>query len=65
MMGQQSLAEFLGLHLDIDAIAKKNKANRTASRKAGLIINTGDKLTIEDKKRKQAENKIAYGLSDE
>ena len=56
MMGQQSLAEFLGLHLDIDAIAKKNKADRTATRKAGIIVNTGDKLTIADKKRKQAEN---------
>lgn len=65
MLGQQSLAEFLGLHLDIEAIAKKNKENRTAKRKMGLIINTGDKLTTEDKKKKQAENQILYGLSDD
>ena len=56
MMGQQSLAEFLGLHLDIDAIAKKNKAAKGVSRKMGMIINTGDKLTPEEKASKQREN---------
>ena len=56
MLGQQSLAEFLGLHLDIDAIAKKNKGNKTAARKMGLIVNTGDKLTSEEKKEKQEAN---------
>ena len=55
-MGQQSLAEFLGLHLDIEAIAKRNKANRNATRKMGLIVNTGDKLTSEERKIKQAKN---------
>lgn len=65
MMGQQSLAEFLGLHLNIDAIYKKNKANRTATRKAGQIINTGDKLTAEQKQQKQAENQKEYGLTEE
>ena len=31
----------------------------------GLIINRGDKLTKEDKKIKQMENKEKYGLSEE
>ena len=65
MLGQQSLAEFLGLHLDIDAIAKKNKANKTATRKMGMIINTGDKLTSEEKQAKQKVNQEIYGLTDE
>ena len=63
MMGQQSLAEFLGLHLDIDAIYKKNKANKEATRKMGLIVNQGDKMTAEIKKEKQAENQLKYGLT--
>ena len=63
MMGQQSLAEFLGLHLDIDAIYKKNKANKDATRKMGLIVNQGDKMTAEIKKEKQAENQLKYGLT--
>ena len=65
MLGQQSLAEFLGLHLDIDAIAKKNKANRKASRKMGLIVNRGDKLTAAERKIKQAKNQELHGLSEE
>ena len=56
MLGQQSLAEFLGLHLDIDAIAAKNKRNKTATRKMGMIVNTGDKLTAELRKSRQAAN---------
>ena len=59
------MAEFLGLHLDIDAIAKKNKADGKAHRKAGLIVNQGDKLTTEEKKTKQAANQILYGLTPE
>ena len=31
----------------------------------GMIVNTGDKLTAELRKKKQAENKINFGLTDE
>lgn len=45
MIGQQSLAEFMRLHLDIDQIAKKNSENKTGKRKMGFLINEDDKLT--------------------
>jgi hypothetical protein len=53
VIGQQSLAEFMSLHLDIDEIAKKNAANKTGKRKMGFLINENDKLTKEEKEVKQ------------
>ena len=38
MLGQQSLAEFMQLRLDIDAIAEKNK-NTIGVRKMGFLVN--------------------------
>ncbi len=55
----------MGLHLDIDAIAKKNAANLTGKRKMGFLINEEDMLTKEEKLRRQAHNKQEYGLSKE
>jgi hypothetical protein len=52
MIGQQSLAEFMRLHLDIDAIAAKNKANVIGKRKMGFLINEEDKLTKELRKER-------------
>jgi hypothetical protein len=56
MLGQQSIAEFMGLHLDIDAISQKNKLNLTGKRKMGFLVNEDDKLTKELRLQKQAYN---------
>lgn len=44
LVGQQSLAEFDGLHLDLEQIFLKNKAIEGPGilRKYGFLINTGD-----------------------
>jgi len=55
----------MGLHLDIDAIAKKNADNKTGKRKMGFLINEEDMLTKEEKLRRQADNKQKYGLTKE
>jgi 5-bromo-4-chloroindolyl phosphate hydrolysis protein len=55
----------MGLHLNIDAIAKKNAANLTGKRKMGFLINEEDMLTKEEKLKRQANNKEKYGLTKE
>ena len=44
LVGQQSLAGFMGLHLDLERVYQDNK-NRPGLRKMGFLINEGDKLT--------------------
>lgn len=44
LLGQQSLAAYTGLHVDIDRIRAQNEARTDAPRKSGLIINTGRKF---------------------
>ena len=63
MIGQQSLAEFMRLHLDIDRIAEKNR-NTVGVRKMGFLVNQDDKLTKAVREQKQERNKQLYGLSD-
>ncbi len=46
LLGQQSLAAYTGLQVDIDRIRADNEARTDAPRKAGLIINTGRKLML-------------------
>jgi len=41
LLGQQSLAAYTGLQVDIDRIRADNEARTDAPRKTGLIINTG------------------------
>ena len=41
LLGQQSLAAYTGLRVDIDRVRADNEARTDAPRKAGLIINTG------------------------
>ena len=48
IMGQQSLAGFMHLHVDIDAIAADN-AKKKGKRKCGFLVNDGDKLTQPEK----------------
>lgn len=47
LLGQQSLAAFTGLHVDIDRIRAENEARTDAPRKSGLIINTGCEREIQ------------------
>jgi hypothetical protein len=60
MLGQQSLAEFNGLQLDIDQIRGVNdarvKEDPTTVMKVGVIVNTGDNLSRADVDRKMEEN---------
>lgn len=63
LLGQQSLAAYTGLQVDIDRIRTDNEAKMDAQRKSGLIINTGPNLTREDKDRLQIEAREKYGLN--
>jgi len=65
LIGQQSLAAYTGLQVDIDRVRADNEACVDAPRKAGLIINTGKNLTREDKDRLQQETRANYGLTKE
>ncbi|KAJ9059937.1 hypothetical protein DSO57_1036372 [Entomophthora muscae] len=67
MLGQQSTAEFASLHVDPLVIGKINsqKQGPHLKRKNNLIVNTGGKLSKEEKNKKIQENKKLYGLSPE
>ena len=54
LVGQQSLAPMMGLHLDLEQIYIDN-SKKQGLHKFGCIINEGDKLTPEGRKQKQAE----------
>ena len=64
MIGQQSIAEYLGLHLDLKRIQADNKTKHGV-RKHGLLVNDGDKLTTEDLVEKRRLNREKYGLTQE
>lgn len=51
LLGQQSLAEFMGLHLNLEAVFSDNMKKVGVTRKNNFIINTNDNLTKDDKKR--------------
>ncbi|KAI8913394.1 hypothetical protein EDD86DRAFT_179979, partial [Gorgonomyces haynaldii] len=59
MLGQQSTAEFQGLHIDPLVIGRMNalKQGPEIKRKGGFIVNTGSKMTKEEIKRRINENK--------
>jgi len=65
LLGQQSLAEFMGLHVDLLKIFEDNaqKNGPGILRKNKYIINTGDNLTAVDRAKKMKQNKISYGLN--
>ena len=52
LLGQQSLAAYTGLCVDVDRIRADNEARTDAERKQGLIINTG---------REWAERRVGAG----
>lgn len=65
LVGQQSLAEFMGLHIDLEQIWLKNQAKEGPGvlRKYGCIINTGDTLNAAQVKKLREKNKREFGLS--
>lgn len=65
LLGQQSLAAFTGLQVDVDRIRADNEARVDAPRKAGLIVNSGPNPTREIVKLLRAEAEKRYGLSRE
>ncbi|PVU98298.1 hypothetical protein BB559_001692 [Furculomyces boomerangus] len=62
MLGQQSTAEFSGLHIDPFVIGQINslKDGPDIKRKNGFIINTENKLTREQIAARREENRIKY-----
>ena len=66
LLGRQSLAEYTGMHVDVDRIREDNngKTGPDIYRKNGLITNTGGKLKKEVMQALRAENQAKYGLSE-
>ncbi|KAI8911282.1 hypothetical protein DFJ77DRAFT_92942 [Powellomyces hirtus] len=62
MLGQQSTAEFQGLHVDVNVIGRKNARIAGVRRKNGFIVNDGGKLTREEKLRRIKANRELYEL---
>lgn len=52
LLGQQSLGEFMGLKLDLQAIFKDNMQKIGVTRKNNFIINTSDNPTKQEKNRR-------------
>jgi len=62
MMGQQSLGEFMGIHLDPNGIYEKNAKKTGVVRKNGCIINTGNNPTPKERGLKIQRNREKYGI---
>ncbi|CAO3610283.1 unnamed protein product [Mucor fragilis] len=64
LLGQQSTAEFAGLHIDPKVIGAKNAKIQGPSirRKNNCIVNTGNALTKEELKAKVLHNKQHYEI---
>ena len=54
----------MGLHVDIDRIAEDNR-RKQGIRKFGFLVNQQGKLTPQEKKTLQEENRVKYGISEE
>ena len=64
MIGQQSTAEFQGIHCDPKSVFAFN-AVKEGKRKNGCLINTGENPTKESVQRKWEENNKRFGLTQE
>ncbi|ORX56339.1 hypothetical protein DM01DRAFT_1320556 [Hesseltinella vesiculosa] len=64
LLGQQSTAEFAGLHIDPKVIGEKNSKIQGPhiKRKNTTIVNTGGKLSREELRERQAKNKEMYEM---
>ncbi|KAI9345212.1 hypothetical protein BDR26DRAFT_1005577 [Obelidium mucronatum] len=60
ILGQQSISEFTGLHVDCKAIGALNKARKDVVRKNRLITNLGVKLDRQELTKKVKENKEKF-----
>jgi hypothetical protein len=56
MVGQQSLAPFLGLRIDIKRVHYDNSLKEGIRKMGGCLVNQGDKLTPEQKRKLIAQN---------
>jgi hypothetical protein len=63
LLGQQSLAEFMGLHVHMDKVFGDNAKKMGVQRKNKFIINTGDNLTAKEREIKIKQNHMKYGLT--
>ncbi|KAK8813215.1 hypothetical protein WA158_002807 [Blastocystis sp. Blastoise] len=63
LMGQQSLREFLKIHLDPYVVGKENAKRISVKRKNGMIVNDGNQMTTEESRLLHDRNKDLYSLS--
>lgn len=65
IMGQQSLGDFKGLHVDIERVFMDNMRFKDVKRKNNCIINMGDNPKKEESLENIEKNRARYGLSTE
>ena len=65
LLGQQSLAKYTGLCVDVDRVREDNLKRKNVQRKNGLIINTGLNPTQAQRNEWQKDAKEKYGLTAE
>ncbi|KXS13886.1 hypothetical protein M427DRAFT_136185 [Gonapodya prolifera JEL478] len=64
ILGQQSIAEFQGIHMDPETVGKLNSERRDVTRKNGLIVHTGKKLTRNEILQKVEGNRAKHEISE-
>ncbi|KAJ3112415.1 hypothetical protein HK100_002346 [Physocladia obscura] len=64
ILGQQSISEFTGLHIDCRAIGALNRAKLNVARKNRLITNAGRKLSKIELAKKLKENKEKFEVDE-
>lgn len=57
LVGQQSLGDFMGLHLDLETVFNDNMNKTGVTRKNNFIINTSNNPTKEERKIRIEENR--------
>jgi hypothetical protein len=62
LVGQQSLGEFMGLHVRLEDVFGDNMKRVDVVRKNNFIVNTNDNPNKDERKRRIEENKLKYGL---
>jgi hypothetical protein len=65
LLGQQSLAEYMHLNLDIDKVSKFNNQKTDVKRKSNCIVNTGKNMSPEELIVLREFNKEKFGLNSE
>ena len=65
LLGQQSLAEYMHLHLDIDKVAKFNHQKTDVKRKSNCIVNQGKNMSPDELAVLREFNREKFGLSQE